>query len=188
MKFLKTAIPDVIIIEPLIHSDDRGYFTETYREDKLEKVLGYKINFCQDQESRSHKDVLRGLHFQIPPFEQNKLVRVIQGAALDIAVDIRVGSPTFGKYVKQVLSEQNKLQMFIPKGFAHGFISLEENTLFTYKVDNIYSAEHDRGIIFNDESINVDLDIDFQKILISDKDKKLPNLIDIPEYFNYVKK
>lgn len=188
MKFLKTAIPDVIIIEPLIHSDDRGYFTETYREDKLEKVLGYKINFCQDQESRSHKDVLRGLHFQIPPFEQTKLVRVIQGAALDIAVDIRVGSPTFGKYVKQVLSEQNKLQMFIPKGFAHGFISLEENTLFTYKVDNIYSAEHDRGIIFNDESINVDLDIDFQKILISDKDKKLPNLIDIPEYFNYVKK
>lgn len=188
MNFKKTQIPDVIIIEPLIHSDDRGYFTETYREDKLEEFLGHKINFCQDQESISHKNVLRGLHFQIPPFEQTKLVRVTHGAVLDIAVDIRVGSPTFGKYVKQVLSQENKLQMFIPKGFAHGFISLQNNTLFSYKVDNIYSAEHDRGLIFSDENINISLDVDFQKILMSDKDKKLPTLIDIPQYFNYVKK
>tara|TARA_B100001287_G_C22378685_1_gene387708 strand:- start:73 stop:636 length:564 start_codon:yes stop_codon:yes gene_type:complete len=187
MKFIRAEIPDIILIDPLIHTDERGYFIETYREDKLQKVLGYKINFCQDHESRSHKNVLRGLHFQIPPFEQTKLVRVVQGAALDIAVDIRKNSPTYGKYIKVLLSDKNKKQMFIPKGFAHGFIALEEDTLFTYKVDNIYSPNHDKGIIFNDKSIGVDWGIDLPEINISNKDKNLPTLLELPNYFEYEK-
>jgi len=136
MTFTRTNIPDVIIIEPKVHGDERGYFVETFRHDKFEAFLGYKVNFCQDNESRSHHGVLRGLHYQLAPFAQSKLVRVIDGRVLDVAVDIRVGSPTFGKYVSVELNGKNKKQMFIPRGFAHGFVVLSETCTFTYKVDN----------------------------------------------------
>ncbi|MGE0052358.1 MAG: dTDP-4-dehydrorhamnose 3,5-epimerase, partial [Arcobacter sp.] len=136
MTFTRTNIPDVVIIEPTVHGDSRGYFVETFRQDKLEEFLGYKINFCQDNESKSSKGVLRGLHYQLPPHAQTKLVRVIQGRVLDVAVDIRKNSPSFGKYVAVELSSDNKKQLLIPRGFAHGFVDLEDDTIFVYKVDN----------------------------------------------------
>ena len=122
MTFTRTEIPDVVVIEPTVHGDSRGYFVETFRQDKLEEFLGYKINFCQDNESKSSKGVLRGLHYQLEPFAQTKLIRVIQGCILDVAVDIRKNSPTFGLHVSVQLSGEDKKQMFVPKGFAHGFI------------------------------------------------------------------
>ena len=134
MIFLKTSIPDVVIIEPKVHGDARGYFVETFRADKLEEFIGYKINFCQDNESKSSKGVLRGLHYQLAPFAQTKLVRVIKGKVLDIAVDIRKNSPTFGKYVAVLLSAENKKQLLVPRGFAHGFVVLEDDTVFAYKL------------------------------------------------------
>ncbi|HRL09969.1 MAG TPA: dTDP-4-dehydrorhamnose 3,5-epimerase, partial [Aliarcobacter sp.] len=146
MTFTRTAIPDVVIIEPKVHGDSRGYFVETFVSNKLEEFLGYKINFCQDNESKSSKGVLRGLHYQLPPHAQTKLVRVISGRVLDVAVDIRKNSPTFGKYVAVELSGENKKQLLIPRGFAHGFVVLEDDTVFAYKVDNYYSPECDRGI------------------------------------------
>ncbi|MFW2602062.1 dTDP-4-dehydrorhamnose 3,5-epimerase, partial [Aliarcobacter butzleri] len=156
MIFLKTSIPDVVVIEPKVHGDARGYFVETFRADKLEEFLGYKINFCQDNESKSSKGVLRGLHYQLAPFAQTKLVRVIKGKVLDVAVDIRKNSPTFGKYVAVLLSAENKKQLLVPRGFAHGFVVLEDDTVFAYKVDNYYSPECDRGIAYDDESLNID--------------------------------
>ena len=146
MNFTRTSIFDVVIIEPVVHGDHRGYFVETFREDKLEAFLGYKINFCQDNESKSSRGVLRGLHYQLPPFVQTKLVRVIQGKVLDVAVDIRKNSPTFGQYVAVELSAENKRQLLVPRGCAHGFVVLEDNTVFAYKVDSYYSPECDRGI------------------------------------------
>jgi len=151
MKFIRTEIPDVVIIEPKVHGDERGYFIETFRQDKLETFLGFKVNFCQDNESKSSKGVLRGLHYQLSPASQSKLVRVISGSVLDVAVDIRKGSPTFGKHVAVELSEENKRQMFVPRGFAHGFVVLEDNTVFAYKVDNYYSPQNDRGMAFDAE-------------------------------------
>ena len=130
MKFIKTGIPEVIIIEPKVIGDERGYFIETFRQDKLEDFLGYKVEFIQDNESKSSYGVLRGLHYQLAPASQTKLVRVIKGKVLDVAVDIRKGSPTFGKHVAIELSEQNKRQMFVPRGFAHGFVVLEDETIF----------------------------------------------------------
>jgi len=178
MRFIRTEIEDVIIIEPSIHGDERGYFVETYREDKLEKFLGFSVNFCQDNESKSSKGVFRGLHYQLPPAAQTKLVRVIQGSVLDIAVDIRVGSPTFGKYVAIELSEENKRQLFIPRGFAHGFVVLEDDTVFAYKVDNYYSPENDRGIIYNDPQIAIEWPEQNLNMKLSDKDKRQPLLKD----------
>ena len=139
MQFIRTDIKDVVIIEPKVHGDNRGYFVETFRADKLEEFLGYKIDFCQDNESKSSKGVLRGLHYQLPPFAQTKLVRVIQGRVLDVAVDIRKNSPTFGQYIAVELSGENKRQLLVPRGFAHGFVVLEDDTVFAYKVDNYYS-------------------------------------------------
>ena len=133
MTFTRTAIPDVVIIEPKVHGDSRGYFVETFRQDKLEEFLAYQINFCQDNESKSSKGVLRGLHYQLPPHAQTKLVRVIHGRVLDVAVDIRKNSPTFGKHVAVELSAENKKQLLIPRGFAHGFVVLEDDTVFAYK-------------------------------------------------------
>ena len=150
MNFIRTDIPDVVIIEPTVHGDERGYFVETFRQDKLEAFLGFKVDFIQDNESKSGKGVLRGLHYQLHPASQTKLVRVIKGRVLDVAVDIRKGSPTFGKHVAVELSEENKRQVFVPRGFAHGFVVLEEDTVFAYKVDNYYSPENDRGIAFDD--------------------------------------
>lgn len=157
MDFIRTNIPDVVIIEPVVHGDERGYFVETFRTDKLETFLGYKINFCQDNESKSSRGVLRGLHYQLAPAAQTKLVRVIAGRVLDVAVDIRKGSPTFGKHVAVELSAENKRQLLVPRGFAHGFVVLEDDTIFAYKVDNYYSPENDRGIAFDDATLGIDL-------------------------------
>ncbi|MBD3842437.1 MAG: dTDP-4-dehydrorhamnose 3,5-epimerase [Campylobacterales bacterium] len=185
MNFIRTQIPDVVIIEPTVHGDRRGYFVETFRADKLEKFLGYKINFCQDNESKSSKGVLRGLHYQLHPAAQTKLVRVIQGKVLDVAVDIRKNSPTFGQHVAVELSSDNKKQMLVPRGFAHGFVVLEEDTIFAYKVDNYYSPENDRGIAFNDPSLNIDWILNHDKLNLSDKDTKQPLLKDTNDLFEF---
>jgi len=176
MQFIRTAIEDVVIIEPEVHGDERGYFVETFREDKLETFLGFKVNFCQDNESKSSRGVLRGLHYQLPPAAQTKLVRVIKGRVVDVAVDIRKGSPTFGKYVAVELSEENKRQLFVPRGFAHAFVVLEDETVFAYKVDNYYSPENDRGLAFDDPAIGIEWPIEPAELKLSDKDKRQPKL------------
>jgi dTDP-4-dehydrorhamnose 3,5-epimerase len=176
MNFIRTEIPDVVIIEPVIHGDERGYFVETFRADKLEEFLGYKIDFCQDNESKSSRGVLRGLHYQLHPKAQTKLVRVIQGRVLDVAVDIRKGSSTFGKHVAVELSGENKRQLLVPRGFAHGFVVLEDDTVFAYKVDNYYSPENDRGVAFDDSIINIDWQIDTSSLKLSEKDIRQPSL------------
>ena len=185
MNFLRMEIEDIVLIEPKVLGDDRGYFVETFGADKLEEFLGYKINFCQDNESKSKKGVLRGLHYQLAPFAQTKLVRVIKGRVLDVAVDIRKGSPTFGKHVAVELSEENKRQLLIPRGFAHGFLVLEDDTTFAYKVDNYYSPQSDRGILFSDESLGIDWKLSDKELMLSDKDKIQPKLNDIKELFDY---
>ena len=181
MTFTRTEIPDVVVIEPTVHGDSRGYFVETFRQDKLEEFLGYIINFCQDNESKSSKGVLRGLHYQLPPHAQTKLVRVIQGRVLDVAVDIRRNSPTFGKYVAVLLSAENKKQLLVPRGFAHGFVVLEDDTVFAYKVDNYYSPQCDRGIAFDDENLNIDWILNHDELNLSAKDTKQPKLFDIKD-------
>lgn len=185
MKFIKTDIPEVLIIEPTVHGDDRGYFVETFRADKLEEFLGYKINFIQDNESKSSYGVLRGLHYQLPPFAQTKLVRVIKGRVLDVAVDIRKNSPTFGKHVAVELSGENKRELFIPKGFAHGFVVLEDDTVFAYKVDNYYSPECDRGIAFDDKELGIDWQVAHDRLNLSPKDTKQPPLKETNDLFFY---
>lgn len=184
MTFERTALIDVILITPKVHGDERGYFTETFRADKLEEFLGYTIPFCQDNESKSTYGVLRGLHYQLPPYAQTKLVRVIEGEVLDVAVDIRKGSPTFGQYIAVRLSGENKRQMLIPRGFAHGFVVLSETCTFAYKVDNYYSPECDRGIAYNDPAIGIDWQIDPAKLQLSLKDTKQP-LLKIADLFEY---
>jgi dTDP-4-dehydrorhamnose 3,5-epimerase len=183
MQFTRTKIPDVVIIEPKIHGDSRGYFVETFRVDKLEEFLGYTINFCQDNESKSSKGVLRGLHYQLHPAAQTKLVRVIQGRVLDVAVDIRKNSPTFGEHVAVELSAENKKQMLIPRGFAHGFVVLEDDTIFAYKVDNYYSPENDRGIAFDDKDLVINWQIPHDQLQLSAKDTKQPLLKDTNDLF-----
>jgi len=181
MNFVRTEIPDVIICEPIVHGDHRGYFVETFRADKLEEFLGFKINFCQDNESKSSKGVLRGLHYQLPPHAQTKLVRVISGSVLDVAVDIRKNSPTFGKHVAVELSADNKRQLLVPRGFAHGFVVLEDDTTFAYKVDNYYSPECDRGIAFDDKDLNINWQLTHDELKLSDKDTKQPKLFSIED-------
>lgn len=185
MKFIRTAIEDVIVIEPQVHGDERGYFVETFRADKLEEFLGYKINFCQDNESKSSRGVLRGLHYQLAPAAQTKLVRVIQGRVLDVAVDIRKGSPTFGKHVAVELSAENKKQLLVPRGFAHAFVVLEDDTIFAYKVDNYYSPENDRGILFSDEALGIDWKMPIEEIQLSAKDKVQPKLSETEDLFDF---
>lgn len=185
MNFIRSAIPDVIIIEPKVFGDDRGYFIETFRQDKLEEFLGFKVNFVQDNESKSKLGVLRGLHFQLPPHAQTKLVRVIEGKVLDIAVDIRKNSPTFGQYVSIELSDENKRQVFVPRGFAHAFLVLSETATFAYKVDNYYSPECDRGLAYNDPDIAIQWPIELKKLNLSEKDTKQPLLKDAQEIFDY---
>lgn len=188
MQFTRTEIPDVVIVEPKVHGDDRGYFLETFRQDKLDDFLGYKINFCQDNESKSSKGVLRGLHYQLPPAAQTKLVRVIQGSVLDVAVDIRKGSPTFGQHVSVKLTAENKKQLLVPRGFAHGFVVLEDDTTFAYKVDNYYSPENDRGIFFDDGALNIDWILEKDQLNLSEKDKIQPLLKDAEDIFDYKEK
>ena len=185
MNFIRTEIPDVVICEPTVHGDERGYFVETFREDKLQEFLGYKINFCQDNESKSSRGVLRGLHYQLHPAAQTKLVRVIQGRVLDVAVDIRKGSATFGQHVAVELSSENKKQLLVPRGFAHGFVVLEDDTVFAYKVDNYYSPENDRGILFSDEALAIDWIVPHDELNLSAKDKVQPKLADTNDIFEY---
>lgn len=185
MNFIRTKIPDVIICEPIVHGDDRGYFVETFRADKLEEFLGFKINFCQDNESKSSRGVLRGLHYQLPPFAQTKLVRVIQGTVLDVAVDIRKDSPTFGQHVAVELSSTNKRQLLVPRGFAHAFVVLEDDTIFAYKVDNYYSPECDRGIAFDDKDLNINWQIPHEELQLSAKDKIQPKLNETNDLFEF---
>ena len=185
MNFIRTEIADVIICEPIVHGDDRGYFVETFRQDKFEEFIGYKINFCQDNESKSSKGVLRGLHYQLPPHAQTKLVRVIQGKVLDVAVDIRKNSPTFGQHVAVELSSENKRQLLVPRGFAHGFIVLEDNTTFAYKVDNYYSPQCDRGIAFDDKDLDIDWILNTAELKLSEKDKVQPKLNETSDLFEF---
>ena len=170
MNFSRLEIPDVILCEPKTLSDERGYFSETFREDKLEKFLGFPVNFCQENESKSSFGVLRGLHYQIAPYAQTKLVRVLQGTVLDVSVDLRKDSPTFGKYIAIELSEENKKQILIPKGFAHGFIVLSKEAVLAYKVDNYYHKVSERGIAYNDNSLAIDWKLKPEDIKVSLKD------------------
>jgi dTDP-4-dehydrorhamnose 3,5-epimerase len=176
LKFKPQSISDVILIEPAMHGDNRGYFMESFRQDLFQDAVGYKVKFIQDNESKSTKGVLRGLHYQLPPFAQAKLVRVIEGNVLDVAVDIRKSSPTFGQHVVVELSSENQYQLFVPRGFAHGFVVLSDFAIFTYKVDNYYSPEYDRGIIFDDKDLNIDWQISLDIMQLSDKDKAHPTL------------
>ena len=184
MKFTHQLISDVIVIDPLVHGDDRGYFVETFRQDLFEEAVGYQVNFIQDNESKSTKGVLRGLHYQIPPFGQSKLVRVLEGKVLDVAVDIRKNSPTFGQHIAIELSSENMRQIFIPQGFAHGFTVLSEIAIINYRVDNLYSPEHEKGIAFNDLKLNIDWRFKMEELKLSEKDRLHPNLEDAIEIFD----
>ena len=183
MKIIQTKIKDLYIIQPEIFSDDRGYFFESFNKQKFNKRFPL-INFCQDNESKSSFGVLRGLHYQLPPKAQTKLVRVVKGKVLDIAVDIRKGSPTFGDHVSLELSAENKKQLLIPRGFAHGFVVLSKEAVFSYKVDNPYDPKLDRGIIFNDFDLNIDWRLNDNNLELSEKDKKLP-LFKNADYIEY---
>ena len=182
MKVTKTKISDLIIIEPTVFGDTRGYFLESYNKKKFEEVVG-KTPFVQDNESKSSKGVMRGLHFQKPPFEQAKLVRCIEGEVLDVAVDIRKGSPTYGNHVAVKLSGENKKQLFVPRGFAHGFLVLSDTATFAYKVDNTYAPEFDAGIRWNDKELNIQWGLEDSQVMISVKDAELPFLSEFESPF-----
>ena len=184
MKVIKTDIEGVVIIEPDVFGDSRGYFLESYSEKEFNSNVR-QVRFVQDNESRSHYGVLRGLHFQKPPYAQSKLVRVVKGAVLDVAVDIRKGSPTFGKYVAVELSEDNHLQCFIPRGFAHGFAVLTDDVVFQYKCDNFYAPEADGGISIKDDSLGIDWQIPVEQAVLSEKDIKHLCLRDFDSPFDY---
>lgn len=175
MKVIDTKLDGLYIIKPVVYSDERGYFFESYRDDIFKKKIG-NINFIQENESYSTKGILRGLHFQTEPYAQAKLVRCIKGKVLDVVVDIREKSKTFGKYKSFLLSEHNKLQLFIPKGFAHGFIVLSNEAIFSYKVDNLYHPENDSGILWCDKDLNIDWVLEKKDIIVSQKDSKLKSL------------
>ncbi len=185
MKFIAQTIPEIILIQPKVHGDTRGYFVETFRQDLFEQAVGHPVSFVQDNESKSSYGVLRGLHYQLPPYAQSKLVRVITGSVLDIAVDIRIGSPTFGQHVAVELSEENKHQVFVPRGFAHGFVVLSETATFAYKVDNYYSPECDRGLAFDDKQLNIDWKIDKSKLQLSKKDTQQVAFAELKSGFDY---
>ncbi|MGM9759797.1 MAG: dTDP-4-dehydrorhamnose 3,5-epimerase [Parabacteroides sp.] len=178
MTYKQTELPGVWIVEPNVFNDARGYFMEAYKQAEFDDVIG-KVRFIQDNESCSTQGVLRGLHYQLAPYSQAKLVRVIRGCVLDVAVDLRAGSPTFGKHVAVELSEENKRQLFIPQGFAHGFQVLSEEAIFTYKVDNPYMPSHERGIRFDDPTIGVAWrSWEGMKAILSPKDQQSPLLAD----------
>lgn len=177
MEYKQTDIKGVFIIEPRVFQDARGYFFEAWKDEEFQQKVG-KIKFIQDNESKSSYGVLRGLHYQKGAYSQAKLVRVIKGKVLDVAVDIRKSSPTFGKYVMVELSEENKRQLFIPRGFAHGFLVLSDEAIFTYKVDNVYAPQHEASIRWNDEQIHIEWPIDSKDVLTSEKDLKACSLQD----------
>ena len=175
MKFRRLELPDVILIEPQIFGDSRGFFFEIYRDD-LFKSHGIKEPFVQDNQSRSQKGVLRGMHYQIPPMAQAKLIRVIRGKIFDVAIDIRKDSPTFGKQVSVILDDVENNMLFVPAGFAHGFLTLEDNTEVLYKVSDFYSPEHERGILWSDPALKVSWPEIDSELILSEKDKKYPPL------------
>ena len=175
MSFISTEIPGLLVFEPMIFSDNRGYFFESYNE-KIFKEEGIAVRFVQDNQSSSSYGVIRGLHFQLAPYAQTKLIRVLSGRILDVAVDIRKGSPTFGRHFDIELSAENKKQLLVPKGFAHGFSVLSEKAEVIYKCDDFYHKESERGIRFDDPSLNIDWQIPGNKAIISDKDQSLPVL------------
>ena len=183
MEVIKTEIEGVVIIEPRVFGDARGYFFFFFNAREFAEKTGMQVNFVQDNESMSHYGVLRGLHFQQPPFAQSKLVRVVKGRVLDIAVDIRVGSPTYGKYVSVELTEDNHRQFFMSKGFAHGFSVLSDEVIFQYKCDEFYAPQSEGAIAWNDPDLAIDWQIPADKVLLSDKDKKHPFLRDFKSPF-----
>ncbi len=188
MEVIKTAIDGVLIIEPRVFKDSRGYFFESFSkrefDEKVGDILGHTINFVQDNESMSSYGVMRGLHFQKMPYTQSKLVRCVKGSVLDVAVDIRKGSPTFGQHVAVELTEDNHRQFFIPRGFAHGFAVLSETAIFQYKCDEFYHPEADGGICIKDESLGIDWKIPVEKAILSEKDMKHPCLKDAESFFD----
>jgi dTDP-4-dehydrorhamnose 3,5-epimerase len=169
MKVTPLAIPDVLLIEPQVFVDDRGFFFESFNQERFEKAVGNKINFVQDSHSKSVKGVLRGLHYQLPPKAQSKLVRVIQGEVFDVVVDVRRSSSTFGKWIGEILTGQNRKQLWIPEGFAHGFLTLSDTAEFLYKTTDFYNLEYEQSIIWNDETIAIEWPFD-EHILLSKKD------------------
>lgn len=188
MEVVKTNIEGVLIIEPKVFKDARGYFFESFNEKEFAEKTGLNIKFVQDNESMSSYGVMRGLHFQRPPFTQSKLVRCVKGAVLDVAVDIRKGSPTYGKHVAVELTEENHLQFFVPRGFAHGFAVLSEIAIFQYKCDNFYAPNSDGGINILDDSLGIDWHISIKKAILSEKDTKHPffSVFDSPFHFDQV--
>ena len=183
MRVIVSTIPDVLIFEPQVFGDDRGYFFESFRQDIVNKHIG-EVSFVQDNESKSGYGVLRGLHFQKPPFTQSKLVRVVYGSVLDIAVDLRLGSPWYGRHVSCVLDAERKNMLWVPKGFAHGFLVLSPEAVFAYKCDNYYTPSHDAGLLWNDPALNIDWRLPVKAIRVSDKDALQP-LFNSVDLFNY---
>jgi dTDP-4-dehydrorhamnose 3,5-epimerase len=175
MKITTTSIDGLFILEPPLFRDERGYFQETFNHQTFKETTGLEIQFVQDNESMSNKGVLRGLHFQIPPYAQDKLVRVIKGSVIDVAVDLRSDSNTFGKYESVLLSAENKKQFFVPKGFAHGFVVLEDETIFSYKCSNFYAREHERSLHWKDPEIGIDWPID--NPILSEKDERVSSIL-----------
>ena len=187
MEVIKTEIEGVVIIEPRIFKDDRGYFYESFSQREFEEKV-CRTTFVQDNQSKSSYGVLRGLHFQKPPYCQSKLVRCIKGAVLDVAVDIRKGSPTFGKYVAVELTEDNHRQFFVPRGFAHGFAVLSKEAVFQYKCDNFYCKESEGSVAWNDPQLAIDWRIPADKVLLSDKDRLSKNIANADYLFDYNEK
>ena len=176
MKIIHTYFKEVFLFRPELYKDTRGSFTEAFKQNTFEKIVGRKIDFCQDNCTTSRKGVIRGLHYQLPPFSQSKLVSVIQGKVLDVVVDIRKGSPTFGRHFTQELSAGNKLQLFIPRGFAHGYITISEDSIFMYKVDNYYQPNSEGGIAVDDPEVDIDWLIPKRDWIQSDKDLNHPQI------------
>ena len=178
MNLIKTKLDGLVVLKPTVFKDNRGYFMESYNQKNINKLLG-NVNFVQDNESESSRGVLRGLHFQKPPYTQAKLVRCLKGSVLDVILDLRKDSKTYGIFETIVLSSENKEQLFVPKGFAHGFIVLSESAILSYKVDNYYNPESESGIIWNDPDLNIDWKINKNEIIVSEKDKNLPTFNEI---------
>ncbi len=176
MNFIPTKLEDCFIIEPKVILDERGYFMESFNENTFQNGVGQKVHFVQDNQSFSSKGVLRGLHYQTDEHAQAKLVRVLEGEVLDVAVDIRPNSKTYGQYEAVLLSAENQLQFFVPRGFAHGFLVLSETATFFYKCDNFYNKESEGGIIYNDKTVNIDWQFPLNELIISEKDKVQPTI------------
>ena len=184
MRFVETKIQGILIIKPEVHSDERGYFLESYNKTVFEDVIG-KLSFIQDNESKSTRGVLRGLHFQKPPFAQAKLVRCTEGRVLDIAVDIRNGSKTYGQHISVELSKKNKRQLFVSRGFAHGFLVLSKSAIINYKVDNSYAPNYEAGIRWDDQELNIQWGLSNEEVLVSKKDSRLPFFKELKSPFNF---